>query len=163
MLRVFILVRKNWVAKWHFSKKAYWMCRFFRTYSPRWNNKSTLVFPRQVRSWRKNLPIQYAQGHQPVRLVVVFWWRVVFSWWWCDVWCNRMWCDVLSCDAIWCDVMWSHVKWCTGKMLCGWFWGHAMWRMWFYGDTETYNGESLEMTSTICGETLEDTLVVRAQ
>lgn len=35
--------------------------------------------------------------------------------------------------------------------------------MWFYGDTETYNRESLEMTSTICGETLEDTSVVRAQ
>lgn len=138
-----------------FFQKGLLMGRFFPTYSPPWNNKSTLVFPRQARGWRKNLPTQCAQGHQPVRLVVVFWWLVVFPWWWCV-----MWCDGLSRDAIRCDGMWSDVKWCTGKMLCGWFWGHAMWRMWLYGDTETYNGKSLEITTTICGKTLGDTLFI---
>ena len=30
--------------------------------------------------------------------------------------------------------------------------------MWLYGDTETYNGKSLEITITICGKTLEGPL-----
>ena len=110
------------------------MGRFFPTFSPPWNNKSILVFPRQARAWRKNLPIQCAQGHQPVRLVVVFWWLVVFPWWWCVM------CDVMRWAVTWCDPMWWHVIWCEVM-----HWEDVMWLVlrscdvtdvviWRYGD-----------------------------
>ena len=84
-------------------------------------------------SQRKNLSIECTQGGQPVRcpnqilvcislqtfrLVVFWWWLVLFPWWGCHVvgfevtndgqcgWLRDvMLCDVMSCDVMWCHVM----------------------------------------------------------
>ena len=120
-------------------------------------------------SQRKNLSIECTQGDQPVRcpnrilvctslqtfrLVVFWWWLVLFPWWGCDVvWCHVvcfevtndrqcgwlrdvMLCDVMSCDVMWCHVMSCqscHVAWCDVIQWDGMGWD-VMWcdGMWLW-------------------------------
>ena len=98
-------------------------------------------------SWRKNLPIELAQGHQPVwcpRRVfcvyqpsaVQFWWSLVVSvvcrWWWRDVlWCDALWfvmCLVVRWredGKMWCYVMWCHVM-AYPVISCCMMWWHVV-------------------------------------
>ena len=105
----------------------------------RWKNTKKPI------SQRKNLPMECAQGHQPVRcpnrvccvhqpsavppgvgvLVVAGCVSVLCWWWWCDV----VWCRVFGFEVPWALAVWlvarCHLIWCC-SMLCDVMWCHVM-------------------------------------
>ncbi len=87
-------------------------------------------------SQRRKLPIECAQGDQPLRCPNRVFWvdeASAVPWWWCGavLWCGwlRGISNVIGCEVTWGEVMWlvarCHVMWCD-VMWCHVIWGDVI-------------------------------------